>query len=187
MGLDRTQSDGVTPSLELLSMQAIAEQLAQYQNAYIEMTKDFNAFAREHTGLECVQAIVEGHFRVACQDFSGVEVLAAREGEVDATYQPHWFQNNSFGTTQGGSLAVPLDGIITLAGRTLVGQNQTAVTKGLNVSYKRPVSAEKSGLLKVFGHAERDGQEIFSHGWLQDESGAKVVVAQAEILVRDIP
>ena len=177
-----------SPSLELLSMQAIADQLTALRGPYLEMTKRYNEFAREHTGLECVQTLVDGDFRVACQDFFGVTVSAAREGEVDATYQPHWFQNNSFGTVQGGSLAVPLDGIITLAGRTLVGQGQTAVTRGLDVTYLKPVLAEESGLLKVFGRADRTkGPHIVSHGWLESQDGEIVASARAEILERNIP
>ena len=177
----------MSASSELISMQKIAELLAELEQHYKAMTADFNGFAKTHTGLECVQSLVGGQFRVSCHDFNGIEVTEVQEGRVEATFKPQWFQNNSFGTTQGGTLAVPLDGIVTLAGRSLVGTGQTAVTRGLNVTYMKPVSSEKSGLLRVFGNAERHGDDIFSHGFLENEAGVKVAGAQAQIVVRDIP
>ncbi|MFK7839427.1 MAG: PaaI family thioesterase [Bdellovibrionales bacterium] len=176
----------MSASSDFISMQAVVDLLAQLEHQYQAMTADFNDFAKTNTGVECVKSLIGGQFRVACHDFVGIKVTEAEEGLVRAVYKPQWFQNNSFGTTQGGSLAVPLDGIVTLAGRTLVGEGQTAVTRGLNVSYKKPVSSETSGVLAVFGQAYRGGRDIFSHGWLQDESGSRVATATAEILVRDL-
>ena len=175
-------------NIEILSSEKIAQRIADLQGAYQSMTSEFNAFAQNHNGLECVQNLISGKFRVACQDFFGVKLTEAKAGAVVATYKPHWFQNNSFGTVQGGSLAVPLDGIITLSGRTLVEAGNTAVTKGLSVTYVKPVIASNPDqhdekLLKVFGHAERtNGKNIVCHGWLENDQGEVVATARAEII-----
>lgn len=143
-------------------------------------------FAREHNGLDCVRAILSGQFRVACHDTAKVELIEVAPGFVKGIFRPEAAFNNSSGrVVQGGSLAIPLDGIITLAGRTLVGVGQSAITTGVNLTFKRPVSA--GNLYHIFGYAHRiDQKTIQCHGNMKNEGGDLMVSATVGVVVREM-
>jgi uncharacterized protein (TIGR00369 family) len=130
---------------------------------------------RSVSGLEFVQAIVDGRFpHNPMAETLGYRITSAAHGRVVITAQPSSAYFNPAGTVHGGYSATLLDSCMGLAVQSTLPEGWGQTTLEFKISFTRPITAE-TGLITVEGN-------VLSQGRRAGTAQGRVTDAQGRLL-----
>ncbi len=140
----------------------------------------------EMTGLEQLQAMVEGKFpRPPIMDLVDLEGFEAELGRVSVTMRAQEFHYNPLGTVHGGVIATLLDTAAACSVHSTLGIGERYTSLDLTTKFVRPVTLE-SGLLRCDGSViQRGRRTALAQAQLFDEAGRLVAHATSSCLIFD--
>ncbi|MBS0527592.1 MAG: PaaI family thioesterase [Proteobacteria bacterium] len=142
------------------------------------------AMRKDMTGLEFVQAIVDGtlpHNSMA--DTLGYRIVEAEKGRVVITAKPNDRQLNPHGTVHGGLAATMLDSCMGLAVMTLLDKGVGSTTLEFKISFVRAITPE-TGLIRAEGKVVSPGRRVgTAEGRVTDATGRLLAHATTTCLI----
>ena len=138
----------------------------------------------EMTGLEQLQAMVEGRFpRPPIMDLVDLEGFEAELGRVSVTMRAQEFHYNPLGTVHGGVIATLLDTAAACSVHSTLAVGERYTSLDLTTKFVRPVTLE-SGLVRCAGRViQRGRRTALAEAQLFDEAGRLVAHATSSCLI----
>jgi uncharacterized protein (TIGR00369 family) len=143
-----------------------------------------SAMSKDMTGLEFVQAMIDGilpHNSMA--DTLGYRIAEAEKGRVVVTARPNDTQLNPHGTVHGGLVATMLDSCMGLAVMTLLDKGVGSTTLEFKISFIRAITPE-TGPICAEGKVVSPGRRVgTAEGRVTDASGRLLAHATTTCLI----
>jgi uncharacterized protein (TIGR00369 family) len=143
-----------------------------------------NAMRKNMTGLEFVQAMIDGtlpHNSMA--DTLGYRIVEAEKGRVVITALPNDAHLNPQGTVHGGLAATMLDSCMGLAVQTLLDKGVGSTTLEFKISFVRAITPE-TGVIRAEGTVVNQGRRVgTAEGRVTDANGKLLAHATTTCLV----
>lgn len=138
------------------------------------------------TGLEHVQAIIDGRVVVPMHETLGFKFREAAEGRVVLTMEPDLsIHGNSLNMTHGGTAASLLNSAMGFAGLTGLPEGKINVPLKYTIDLIRPITSQ-TGLVRTVGKLTQAGTtKIFSKAHLLDREGRVLAKGSGTYAIRD--
>ena len=147
-----------------------------------------NAMRKDMTGLEFVQAMIDGtlpHNSMA--DTLGYRIVEAEKGRVVITAEPKDTHLNPVGTVHGGLAATMLDSCMGLAVQTLLDKGIGSTTLEFKISFVRPITPD-TGTIRGEGTVVAAGRRVgTAEGRVTDANGRLLAHGTTTCLIFDLP
>lgn len=136
------------------------------------------------TGLEQLQAIVDGHIPdPPISSHIGLQFVSVSEGDVVLTAWPDESLYNPIGSVHGGFASTLLDSACGCAVHSTLPAGVGYTTLELKVSFLRPITAQ-TGTVTAHGKVTRSGRRAtFAEAEVRDEAGRVLATASSTCLI----
>ena len=145
------------------------------------------ARAREMSGLEYIQALIDGSIPPPpIIHLMNMTAVSAEVGTVTFTCEPNESHYNPIGTVHGGLVCTLLDSVAGCATQTTLPKGQAYTSLEIKVNYLRPVTKE-TGILTAVGVVTKPGRRAaFVDATVSDAQGRLVATASSTLLIFSI-
>jgi uncharacterized protein (TIGR00369 family) len=142
------------------------------------------ARARDLTGLEYIQALIDGSVPPPpIVKLMNMTAVSAEFGRVTFTCEPDESMYNPIGTVHGGLVCTLLDSVAGCAVQTTLPKGQGYTSLEIKVNYLRPVMSD-TGTLTAVGVVTKPGRRAaFTDCTVTDSQGRIVATATSTLLV----
>jgi len=148
---------------------------------------DIRAAGAELTGLQQLQALIDGGRRPPIGDTLDFSLVEVSEGRAVFEATPGLNAYNPIGTVHGGYAATLLDSACGCAVHTRLEPGQGYTTLELKVAYHKAMTT-KTGLVRAEGRVVSMGRRAgFAEATLTDGAGRVLATATSTLLVTLLP